>query len=80
MQTNVLYVVQGHDHPALLRSSLTAIDLSWISGKPPHQDWVYAAKSAIGKPMHLAQLPASSTIPAGLALPLHNGVSRPDNP
>ncbi|SFU59697.1 tRNA (5-methylaminomethyl-2-thiouridylate)-methyltransferase [Nitrosomonas eutropha] len=44
MQANVLYVVQGHDHPALLRSSLTAVDLSWISGASPHQSWVYAAK------------------------------------
>ncbi|HRQ09109.1 MAG TPA: tRNA 2-thiouridine(34) synthase MnmA, partial [Nitrosomonas europaea] len=44
IKKNVLYVVQGHDHPALLRSSLTAADLSWISGTPPHQNWVYAAK------------------------------------
>ncbi len=32
MEKNVLYVVQGHDHPALLRSQLTAGQLSWISG------------------------------------------------
>lgn len=44
METNVLYVVQGHNHPALLRASLTAADLSWVSGIPPHQNWVYAAK------------------------------------
>ncbi len=44
METNVLYVVQGHDHPALLRASLTASDLSWISGTSPHQNWVYSAK------------------------------------
>ncbi|SFM48856.1 tRNA 2-thiouridine(34) synthase MnmA [Nitrosomonas communis] len=42
---NVLIVVQGHDHPALLRSTLLATDLSWISGKAPHRNWVYAAKT-----------------------------------
>ncbi|WP_430232205.1 tRNA 2-thiouridine(34) synthase MnmA [Nitrosomonas communis] len=42
---NVLIVVQGHDHPALLRSTLWATDLSWISGKAPHCNWVYAAKT-----------------------------------
>ena len=44
MQANVLYAVQGHDHPALLRERLTAIDLNWISGRDPHTHWVYAAK------------------------------------
>ncbi|MDL1866721.1 tRNA 2-thiouridine(34) synthase MnmA [Betaproteobacteria bacterium PRO4] len=44
MERNVLYVVQGHGHPALFRSSLIAADLSWISGMAPHQNWVYAAK------------------------------------
>ncbi len=44
MEKNVLYVVQGHSHTALLRSSLMAADLSWVSGTPPHQSWVYAAK------------------------------------
>lgn len=44
MQNNILHVVQGHDHPALLQSELTAIDLSWISGKVPRENWVYAAK------------------------------------
>lgn len=45
MAKNVLVVVQGHDHPALLRSILWASDLSWISGKAPHCNWVYAAKT-----------------------------------
>jgi tRNA-specific 2-thiouridylase len=44
MEKNVLYAVQGHDHPALLRSQLTAGQLSWISGASPHTHWVYAAK------------------------------------
>ena len=45
MANNVLYVVQGHDHPALLADELKADQLSWISGKAPHPHWVYAAKT-----------------------------------
>ena len=41
---NVLHVVQGHDHPALLRDRLDAIDLNWIAGRDPHTHWVYTAK------------------------------------
>ncbi len=44
VQNNVLYVVQGHDHPALLRERLTAADLNWIAGRDPHTHWVYTAK------------------------------------
>ncbi len=41
---NVLHVVQGHDHPALLRDRLTAGQLNWIAGRDPHTHWVYTAK------------------------------------
>ena len=41
---NVLYVVQGHDHPALLQQGLVATELNWISGRDPHEHWVYTAK------------------------------------
>ncbi len=41
---NVLHVVQGHDHPALLKERLTAGDLHWIAGRDPHTHWVYTAK------------------------------------
>ncbi|MEN6629706.1 MAG: tRNA 2-thiouridine(34) synthase MnmA [Sulfuricella sp.] len=44
MANNVLIVVQGHDHPALYGDRLAAMDLSWVSGRAPHPDWVYAAK------------------------------------
>ncbi|MCX9155231.1 tRNA 2-thiouridine(34) synthase MnmA [Niveibacterium sp. 24ML] len=44
VKKNVLYVVQGHDHPALLKERLEAIDLNWISGEPPRTHWVYTAK------------------------------------
>ena len=32
---NILYVVQGHEHPWLLSASLTADQASWVAGKPP---------------------------------------------
>ncbi|MBB4842758.1 tRNA-specific 2-thiouridylase [Paucibacter oligotrophus] len=34
MQSNTLYVVQGHDHPWLLSASLVADDLSWTGEQP----------------------------------------------
>lgn len=44
MSDNVLYVVQGHEHPALLRDRLVATELNWIAGRDPHTHWVYTAK------------------------------------
>ena len=44
MAANVLFVVQGHDHPALLRDRLEALDLNWIAGRDPHTNWVYTAR------------------------------------
>lgn len=49
-QRNILYVVQGHDHPALLTSRLTAGELSWVAGRPPHTHWVYTAKTRYRMP------------------------------
>ena len=45
MATNTLFVVQGHDHPLLQRSSLTAHQLSWIAGVAPDPDRAYTAKT-----------------------------------
>ena len=50
MATNILYVVQGHEHEALLSASLVARDLSWVSGRVPHTHWVYAAKTRYRQP------------------------------
>jgi tRNA-specific 2-thiouridylase len=50
MARNILYVVQGHEHPALLAGSLEAMDLSWVSGRAPHSHWVYAAKTRYRQP------------------------------
>ncbi|OQY68981.1 MAG: tRNA 2-thiouridine(34) synthase MnmA [Rhodocyclaceae bacterium UTPRO2] len=50
LEKNILYVVQGHDHPALLSDRLQAIDLSWVNGKAPHPHWVYTAKTRYRQP------------------------------
>src|SRR5690606_35938576 len=39
---NTLYVVQGHDHPWLLSSELSAGQMSWIAGTPPTDEAVFA--------------------------------------
>lgn len=60
---NVLYVVQGHDHPALLRERLKAIDLNWIAGRDPHTHWVYSAKPryrATDEPCEIDRVAADS--------------------
>jgi tRNA-specific 2-thiouridylase len=38
LEANTLVVVQGHDHPLLLRPALEAADASWIAGAPPAVD------------------------------------------
>jgi len=45
MAKNELIVVQGHDHPLLLKDCLQAADLHWIAGHDPRQHWVYGAKT-----------------------------------
>ena len=45
LRNNRLIAVQGHDHPALLADRVTALDLNWVSGTPPHCNWVYTAKT-----------------------------------
>ncbi|MCC6073058.1 tRNA 2-thiouridine(34) synthase MnmA [Massilia sp. GCM10020059] len=35
VETNTLWIVQGHDHPWLLSASLEAGQASWIAGEPP---------------------------------------------
>jgi tRNA-specific 2-thiouridylase len=44
VETNTLWVVQGHDHPWLQSLSLVAQDASWIAGNPPAAS-VLAAKT-----------------------------------
>ncbi|MDR3299485.1 MAG: tRNA 2-thiouridine(34) synthase MnmA [Candidatus Accumulibacter sp.] len=42
---NILYVVQGHEHPALFSGDLAANQLSWIADEAPSTHWVYGAKT-----------------------------------
>ena len=56
MEKNILYVVQGHEHPALLSDDLAAQDLSWVSGRAPHTHWVYAAKTRYRQPDAACQI------------------------
>lgn len=44
LQNNVLYVVQGHDHPWLLNHKLSAENISWTAGHAPTGTH-YAAKT-----------------------------------
>ncbi|AOY01569.1 tRNA 2-thiouridine(34) synthase MnmA [Jeongeupia sp. USM3] len=44
MASNELIVVQGHDHPLLLKSTLLALDCSWILGEQPAEGR-YTAKT-----------------------------------
>ncbi len=45
MERNRLTVVQGHDHPLLLKHELEALDMHWISGNVPDLSRNYAAKT-----------------------------------
>ena len=45
LESNTLTVVQGHDHPLLLRARLSAADPSWISGHAPGDGEALGAKT-----------------------------------
>ena len=44
LSRNVLIVVQGHDHPALLRHRAWASQLAWVAGEPPADRFECTAK------------------------------------
>lgn len=44
LQRNVLVVVQGHAHPALLCQGLVAGQLTWVAGSAPRSDFQCTAK------------------------------------
>jgi tRNA-uridine 2-sulfurtransferase len=50
LRRNVLVVVQGHDHPALLRSELLASQLAWVAGAPPAAELECTAKVRYRQP------------------------------
>jgi tRNA-specific 2-thiouridylase len=43
--SNELVVVQGHDHPLLMKKGLSASDAAWISGKAPDAPSAHTAKT-----------------------------------
>jgi len=45
VDSNELVVVQGHDHPLLLKNSLAAQDTTWIGGMPPQEHSSHTAKT-----------------------------------
>ncbi len=45
IETNTLYVVQGHDHPWLLAHDLRAGNVSWVAGEPPPEGHTCGAKT-----------------------------------
>ncbi|HUN67359.1 MAG TPA: tRNA 2-thiouridine(34) synthase MnmA [Burkholderiales bacterium] len=45
MAANTLIVVQGHDHPLLLRRSLSAQDASWVAGEAPPAGTAHSART-----------------------------------
>ena len=45
LETNALIVVQGHDHPLLLKRELRAQDASWILGAAPAAGSTHTAKT-----------------------------------
>jgi tRNA-specific 2-thiouridylase len=56
MDNNKLIVVQGHDHPLLLKPELCAMEMHWISGNAPDTHTGYAAKTRyrqVDAPCHL---------------------------
>lgn len=57
VKTNILWVVQGHDHPWLLSNGLVVQDMSWAAGGPPALPGVAAASSPV---VTAGVLPASS--------------------
>lgn len=61
---NILYVVQGHEHPALLQKKVKIANLSWISDVPKTA-WVYTAKPryrVIDQPCAIAQINKKSAM------------------
>ena len=67
MDKNQLVVVQGHDHPALLKYSLFAKDATWISGEEPAAG-SYAAKTRYRQADSRCVLDAGNDSAAAFAL------------
>lgn len=55
---NVLIVVQGHEHPALLSRSLVATEASWVAGEPPSLPLSCTARTRYRQPDRPCQVHA----------------------
>jgi tRNA-uridine 2-sulfurtransferase len=58
LDANELVVVQGHDHPLLMKNALRAEDASWVSGQAPQAPSAHTAKTRYRQadaPCRLAQ-------------------------
>src|SRR5688572_26771130 len=45
IDANELVVVQGHDHPLLMKKALSASDAAWVAGRPPLAPSTHTAKT-----------------------------------
>jgi len=45
LERNEILIVQGHDHPFLMKKELSASDTAWISGHPPQAPSSHTAKT-----------------------------------
>ena len=68
MQTNVLWVVQGHDHPWLQSLSLEALDASWVAGSAP-SDALLTAKTRYRQADAACQIHSAGLTGFSLAFP-----------
>ncbi len=50
LEQNILYVVQGEQHPALYSFALTATDVNWVKGEPPAATFSCTAKFRYRQP------------------------------
>lgn len=66
LQTNTLWVVQGHGHPWLLSRTLSALDASWVAGTSPRASGPLSAKTRYRQEDATTQLHNDST--AGFTL------------
>ena len=70
LERNILYVVQGHDHPWLQYRSLVADDTSWVAGEPP-------APGAIAAKTRYRQADAPCTLAPGAGATLRLDFTEP---
>jgi tRNA-specific 2-thiouridylase len=45
VDSNELVVVQGHDHPLLMKRALSAADVAWVAGEAPDAPSTHTAKT-----------------------------------